>query len=101
MHEADGVDGMQHKTLECAGLLGSNPVVVAGIGVDNAATSRRNAIKAALIDWLQERQNGAGSQHLLRFDQLFATPELPRYDIILDPIVQAFEMHDASATLPT
>jgi len=23
MHEADGVDGMQHKTLECAGLLRS------------------------------------------------------------------------------
>src|SRR5258706_16183428 len=45
MHEADGVDGMQHKTLECAGLLRSNQVVVAGIGVDDATASGRNAIK--------------------------------------------------------
>src|SRR5712671_4444433 len=107
MHEADGVDGMQHKTLECAGLLRSNQVVVAGIGVDDAAASGRNAIKAAFVDRFEERENGARSQHLLRFDQLLATPELAGCDVILHArhhhrnIVQGFEMHDASATIPT
>ena len=60
-----------------------NQVVVAGIGVDDAAASGRDAIKAAFIDRLQERENGAGSLHLLRFDQLLAAPELARRDVIL------------------
>src|SRR6266851_9068342 len=57
--------------------------MVAGIGIDDAAASGRHAIKAALVDGLQERQNGARSPHLLRVNQLLATPELPRRDVIL------------------
>src|SRR5260370_19196184 len=58
-------------------------MVVAGIGVDDAATSGRDAIKDAMIDWFQERENGAGSHHLLRFDKLLAAPELTCRDVIL------------------
>ena len=83
MHDADGVDGMQHQTLECAGLLRGDQVIVAGIGIDDTAASGRHAIKPPLINGLQERENGAGSQHLLGFDQLLATPELARCDVIL------------------
>jgi hypothetical protein len=72
VHDTDGVDGMQHQTLECARLLCSNLIMVAGVGVDHATASGRHAIKAALIDRLQERENGAGSLHLLRLDKLLA-----------------------------
>src|ERR1700681_291351 len=39
VHEADGVDGMQRETLECAGLLRSDQLMVAGVSVDDAAAS--------------------------------------------------------------
>ena len=57
--------------------------MVAGIRVDDATASGRNAIKAAFVDWLQERENGARALYLLRLDKLLATPELAGCDVIL------------------
>ena len=57
--------------------------MVASVRVDDAASSGRNAVKAALINRLQESENGARTYDLLRFDQLLATPELACRDVIL------------------
>jgi hypothetical protein len=83
VNDTDGVDGMQRQPLENASILRSDQIVVIGISVDDAAASGRDAIQSVLIDWLKERQNGAGSLYLPGFDELFTAPELARCDVIL------------------
>ena len=57
MHEAGGIDDMQRNTLQRAGLRIGDHVMVAGIGIDDAATARRNALETILVERLQEDEN--------------------------------------------
>src|SRR5579863_2311901 len=58
-------------------------VVVAGIGVGNAAAARRDAVKAALIERIQKRYQGARLLYLLRIEQLLAAAELASRNVAL------------------
>jgi hypothetical protein len=68
VHEADGVDGMQQETLECAGVLGSDAIVVAGIGVDDAARAWRDSFEPAFIVRLEKREDRARLPQVLRIE---------------------------------
>ena len=57
MHEAGGIDDMQRDTFERAGLRIIDHIMVAGIGIDDAATARRNPLETILVERLQEDEN--------------------------------------------
>src|SRR6185312_15471310 len=48
MHEPGRIDGVQGKALQGTGLGVGDDVMVVGIGIDDAATARRDALEAAL-----------------------------------------------------
>ena len=82
MYEADRIDRVKHKPLKRAGILGRNDLVVAGIGVHDAAAAGRHVGAAILLKRFEEREDRSwpGSAGI---DQLLATAELSGRDIVL------------------
>jgi hypothetical protein len=80
--------------------------VIAGVGVDDAATTRRDLVEAAFVEGFEEDEYRTGSGNVLRLDQLLADPELTSCDVVLHPvttmgmIVHGLETHVASAIIP-
>src|SRR6266436_5065190 len=83
MHQSDAVDDMQDDFPARAGLLRNDFLVVAGIGVDDAAAARSHTFETALIERLQKYKDGARSGDILRIDQLLPGSELSGGDVIL------------------
>jgi len=93
---------MQRETLECAGLLSKHQLMVAGVGVDDAAASGRNAVKAAFVDRSRNVRMVPGAT-TCRASPVARHPELARGEesctlvTTIGIIVQGFEMQEASA----
>src|SRR5262249_35059804 len=58
-------------------------VVIARVGIGDAAAARRNVVQPTLIEWFKKHQDGARARYLLRVDQLLAASELPGGYIVL------------------
>src|SRR5712675_1997942 len=84
MHQSDAIDDVQHDALTGAGVLCRNRFVVAGVGVDDAATARRHPFKTAFVERLQMDKNSSGSCNILGFNQLLAAAELASGDVVLN-----------------
>ena len=81
--EADSIDRVKSKAPRRADIPGGDQVVVAGIGVGDATAAGRHAFEPALVERLQEDQDGSRLGHLLRIDQLLAAAELAGGDEVL------------------
>jgi hypothetical protein len=66
--------------------------VVAGVGVDDASASGCDAIEAALIDWLKECENGAGS--LYSIPQCKPCPEKYPVGLSVCRVAQSWNLGD-------
>ena len=55
------------------------------VGIDDAAAARDHPIEPAVIERLEEDEDGSRPRHLLCVDQLFAAAELAGGDEVLDP----------------
>ncbi len=84
MHQSNRVDRVQANPLQRAGIFFRDNLMIAGIGIDDAAASGGHSLHAALIDWLQEYQNRAWSHDILRLKKLLSAAELAGCDIVLD-----------------
>src|SRR5258706_15045323 len=84
VHQSDAVDDMQGDLAAGAGLLRRDFLVVAGVGVDDAAAAGRHPLEAALVERLQKHEDRAGPGDVLRFDQLLAAAELAGGDVVLN-----------------
>ena len=73
--QREGIHNVQGRTPHGAGVLRHDHVVVVGVGVGDAAAAGRYAVEPAFIERLKQRQKRAWLLHLLRFDQLLASPE--------------------------
>src|SRR4051812_47309361 len=83
MHEPDGIDRMENEAPRGAGVLRGDHIVVAGIGVGDAAAARQYAIKPTGVERLEKDENGSRPCYLLGVDQLLATAELAGGDEVL------------------
>src|SRR3954447_15108323 len=83
VHETDAVDHVQPNRPGGTGLLGGYLVVIAGIGVDDAAAARGHAIETVLVERLHESEQRARPRDILRLEELFAGSELAGRDVIL------------------
>src|SRR5712672_395524 len=81
MHQSDAVDDMQTDFPTCAGLLCDDLLVIAGVGVDDAAAAGRHAVETALVERLQKHEERARPGDALRLDQLLAAAELAGGDV--------------------
>src|SRR5207249_5114587 len=84
MHQSDAIDDVQHDALTGAGVLCRNRFVVAGVGVDDAATACRHPFQTAFVERLQMDKDSSRTCNILGFDQLFATAKLPGGDVVLN-----------------
>ena len=75
MDQANAVHHMERDRTAGAGVLCRDFLVIAGIGVDDAAAARRHVGKTVFVEGLEERENGAGLGGA-RIDQLLAAAEL-------------------------
>jgi hypothetical protein len=66
-----------------AGLLRRDLLVIAGVGVDDAAAPRRHAIEAAFVERLQEGEYRTRLPCILEFNQFLASLDLAGGDVIL------------------
>ena len=71
MDEPHRIDGMQEKCVQRANVLVLQRMVIAGIGIGDAAATRRNALKRAGENRLEKYGEGAGCR------QTNATKPLP------------------------
>src|SRR5438034_4532492 len=65
MHQPHAIDDVQHNALTGAGVLCRNRFVVAGVGVDDAATTRRHPFETAFVERLQIDKNSPRSCNIL------------------------------------
>src|ERR1700737_5502125 len=84
MHQPDGVDGVQPKTLRRAELAGRNQFMVAGIGVDNATAAGGYSLQTALVEGLEERKDRSRFCQVLQINELISAAELTGRDIVLN-----------------
>src|SRR5881628_1017059 len=84
VHQSDRVDGVQSEALRGAELAGRNQFVIAGIGVDDAAATGGNSLKATFIKRLKERKDRPWFCSVLQIDKLVSAAKLTGRDIVLD-----------------
>src|SRR4051812_20223488 len=83
MHEPDGIHRVENDAPRSADVLRGDHIVVAGIGVGNAAAARQHAVEPTVVERLEKDQNGSRPRHLLGVNQLLATAELAGGDEVL------------------
>ena len=70
MHEADGVDRMKGEAVHFAEISRFDQVVVAGVGIGDAATAGRHPVQPALVERLEKDKDRSRLPDLLCLDQL-------------------------------
>src|SRR3954452_6857723 len=85
MNEPHGVDAVQDQTPYGAQVLGPDTLVVACVGVHDAAAAGDHAVEAVLVEWFEEHEKGPRRGSVLVVDQLFAAAELTSRNEVLDP----------------
>src|SRR5579859_3711350 len=83
VHKREPVHGVQRQAAQRSGLGGDNLVVVARVGVGNAATAGRDVVEARLVQRFEKRNQRAGLRHLLGIEQLLAAAELAGGNVAL------------------
>src|SRR3954465_11356558 len=84
MNEPHGVDAVQDQTAYGAHVLGPDALVVACVGVHDAAAAGDHAVEAVLVEWFEKHENGPRPGNLLGVDHLFAAAELTSRNEVLD-----------------
>src|SRR5918997_2560082 len=83
VHQPDGVHGMKREALKSPDPRLGDLVVMAAVGIGDAAASRRDAVEAPFVKGLQEDEDRARADHLLRINELLAAAELAGGDEVL------------------
>src|SRR5436190_17166570 len=84
MHQPHAVDDMQDDFPARAGLLCNDLLVIAGVGIDDAAAASRHPCETAVVERLQKHKDRTGSRNILRFDQLLSAAKLAGGDVVLN-----------------
>src|ERR1700748_2432061 len=84
VHQSDTIDHVQGDLPACARILCGNLLVIAGIGVDDAAAASSHPFETALVERFQVNKDCTGGCDILRFDQLLSAAKLASGDVILN-----------------
>src|ERR1043166_8462328 len=83
MDQTKGIHDVKHQAPHSGGVFGNDHIMIAGIGIGDAAAARSYAIQATLVERLKKHKKSARPRHLQRINQLLAAAELPGRNVVL------------------